>query len=195
MLKEQITYENFDGESITEVLRFNLTRTELADNLHLKDRFEQLEKTLQGERRELTTAEITEILDLVKTIMRLSYGVLSDDGRRFIKGERQWEEFTQTAAYDAFLFSLFENPEKGTEFLIGVLPKELRDEAVKVAEQTIKGSPERGAQVQAEPIERPVEDVKLPENDTLPLPKEKRPQDMTRDELLEAYKKKVQRED
>ncbi|QXO14078.1 hypothetical protein SEA_ALAINAMARIE_54 [Gordonia phage AlainaMarie] len=136
MLKQSVSYTDFDDNDTTETLYFNLTKTELADNLDLEDELKEIQKDFTGQgNRTLEKHEIRRVLELVKTFMRLSYGVRSSDGKRFIKTDQIWEEFTQTAAYDAFLFSLFQEPEKAFAFMIGILPKDARDAALKAAEK------------------------------------------------------------
>lgn len=176
MLKQDFTYENFDGVTETETLHFNLTKIELTENLHLEDEVRELDKMLTGPKRQLETGEIQRILDLVKELMRLSYGVRSEDGKRFIKSPQVWEEFTQTATYDAFLYSLFIQPEKAVEFIVGILPADLRQEAEKQIAAGVK-APEA-------PTETPTADI--------PMPSAKKPQDMSREELLAAYQAKSQ---
>lgn len=130
MLKQTIEYTDFDDNQSIETVYFNLTKTELADNIHLKDTLEKIQRDIvDGTKRSLKTSEISQILELVKTFMKLSYGVRSADGKRFIKTEEQWTEFTQTAIYDAFLFSLFETPNKAMNFMSGILPQDMRSEA------------------------------------------------------------------
>lgn len=136
MLKEDITYTDFDGDKVTETLHFNISKTELADNLDLEDKLRFAQKIFEGEPRTLTRSEIQTILDLVKTFMRLAYGERSADGRRFAKTPEIWENFTQTAAYDAFLMSLFENPEKAIDFLVNVFPSDLVSQAKSEVEKT-----------------------------------------------------------
>lgn len=137
MLKQTIEYTDFDDNLARETLYFNLTKTELADNLHLQDELQAIEKSYTGDaKRELSTAEVKNVLDLVKTFMRLSYGVRSSDGKRFIKTDEQWIEFTQTAAYDSFLYSLFEDPTNALNFMTGILPKGLREAALKAAQES-----------------------------------------------------------
>lgn len=137
MLKQSVAYTDFDDNESVETLYFNLTKTELADNLDLKDEFEKLQSEFIGDdKRELETQEIRKILELVKTLMRLSYGVRSADGKRFVKTQEQWTEFTQTAVYDQFLFSLFEQPTNAMNFITGILPKELRSAALEAAQKS-----------------------------------------------------------
>ena len=126
MLKQTVSYFDFDDNPSQETLYFNLTKTELADNIHLQAELEQMQETFSVEKERLTPDEIRQLVDIVKTIMRLSYGVRSADGKRFVKTEELWTEFTQTAAYDAFLYSLFEDPNKAVMFMTGILPKDVR---------------------------------------------------------------------
>lgn len=126
MLKQTVSYFDFDDNPSQETLYFNLTKSELAENLRLRDELEEMQKVFTDEKKELSTEEITQLIDLVKTIMRLSYGIRSADGKRFIKTEELWTEFTQTAVYDAFLYSLFEDPNKAVVFMTGILPKDVR---------------------------------------------------------------------
>lgn len=167
MLKERITYEDFDQKTVTEDLYFNLTRTEVTENLHIKEDFEKFEKDvdMDGPDRELTVPEIQELLRLVKMVMRLSYGIRSDDGKRFIKGDKVWEEFTQTAAYDAFIFSLFENDgKKANEWMQGIFPKELRE--------AVDANPALAQRPQPMDRQQKQERIKQAEVVQLPEPKE-----------------------
>lgn len=134
MLKQTVTYYDFDDNESQETLYFNLTKAELADNLYLQTELEELQEIFKGKQRDLEVPEIQRIIDLVKTLMRLSYGIRSEDGKRFIKSEEQWVEFTQTAVYDTFLYSMFEDASKAVEFMTGILPKDLRAEAQKMVD-------------------------------------------------------------
>lgn len=137
MLKQTVDYIDFDENSCRETLYFNLTKSELTEHLYLKEQLEAIQTKLTNYREDETrnTEDIQQILDLVKTFMRLSYGIRSEDGKRFIKTTQIWEEFTQTASYDAFLFSLFENPENAISFMMGIMPKDLREQAMEQARE------------------------------------------------------------
>lgn len=130
MLKQSITYTDFNDDTCTDTLYFNITKSELYDNLHLEQELESIRKTFEGDKRDLGAEEIKSILNLVKTFMRLSYGIRSEDGKRFAKTPELWTEFTQTAAYDAFILSLFENPENAVNFMTAIIPADLRDQAM-----------------------------------------------------------------
>lgn len=138
MLKQTVEYTDFDDNKSTETLYFNLTKSELTDNIHLKDDLESIQHMMDGDKRSLEGSEITQIIGLVKTFMRLSYGVRSADGKRFVKTDEQWTEFTQTAVYDAFLFGLFEQPQRAIDFMSGILPLDLRASAQAAAEKKMR---------------------------------------------------------
>ncbi|WKW86839.1 hypothetical protein SEA_CONLEY_53 [Gordonia phage Conley] len=179
MLKQSVSYTDFDDNECVETLYFNLTKTELTDNLNLKDELEKIQQDFTGQpKRNLEEHEIRRILDLVKTFMRLSYGIRSEDGKRFIKTPEIWTEFTQTAAYDSFLFGLFENPSNALAFMTGILPKDLRSRAIEEATKQNGGvDPIRQAEVmaaqaeqakKAEEASKPQNVVELPAQDSEP---------------------------
>lgn len=178
MIKEQITHNNFDGNVVTSVLHFNLNRVEVGEMLYLMPRFERFQQIFDEPERDLTREEITEMLELVKIIMRKAYGIRSDDGERFIKSDEIWERFTQTNAYDAFLFSLFESPTKADEWMKGLMPKQLIDQAAAVPQvrpvpqdHQQKQQPERDRMAVVE-LPQPAENVADPEASSVPTPDE-----------------------
>lgn len=129
MLKQTVQFEDFDGVNKTKVLYFNLTRVEVIDNLELQKEFEDVQEMIGTATRNFEMHEIRIVLELVKKLIKLSYGVQrtgSDGELRFTKQDPEiWNEFTETAAYDSFLIGLFEDPVKATAFLMGIWPKEI----------------------------------------------------------------------
>ena len=197
MLKQSVSYVDFDDNECVETLYFNLTKTELTDNLDMKDELEKIQKDFTGEpKRNLEEHEVRRILELVKTFMRLSYGIRSEDGKRFIKTPEIWTEFTQTAAYDAFLFGLFENPANALSFMTGILPKDLRARALEEANKAngghdvIRQAEVRAAQAEqakkAEEASKPQNVVELPSVDPSPADKPVLGPNPTKEEL-DAY--------
>lgn len=126
MLKKPVTYTNFNDETVTKVLYFHISKTRLSENLDLMDRLNAIQDLIAGPERQLASEEVAEILDLMKFVLKLSYGVRSADGEDFDQSDELWEKFTKTAAYDALLFQLFQNEGEAVEFLTGVMPKDLR---------------------------------------------------------------------
>lgn len=128
MYKQVVTYEDYDDVQQIETLYFNVTQIELTANLDLKDEAEALQQELLGEPRDLTQDELRRLLELIKKIVKLGYGV-RESSKKFVKNEEVWNDFESSPAYDAFIISLFEDPSRAAAFMTGVLPRSLREAA------------------------------------------------------------------
>lgn len=163
MIKYDIKYRNFDDNERTKTVYFHMTRTELGDNLDLGERFETLAHQLAGDGtdRELTKEEVKIILELVKDVMKLSYGERSADGEHFYKSEAIWHEFKSSAVYDAALWWLFEDSDRAMGFLTGMMPKDLVEEAkAQQRKQPQDHQPKAVETVKSEVLESSVEPEK-----------------------------------
>ena len=89
----------------------------------------------------MTREDIQDILELVKEFMRMYYGVRSEDGKRFVKTPDLWLNFTQTLAYDTFLFSLFQDASKAMAFMTGILPTDLRGSVQAAIDKAVENGP------------------------------------------------------
>lgn len=125
MLKETISYTDYDDQPQSKTLHFNISKVELADNLDMQEELQSFQDIFEGPEHQLTVEEVKRLLEMIKKLIKLSYGVR--EGDRFIKNERVWNEFTETAAYDAFMMSMFEDPTKAVRWMIGIIPKDIRD--------------------------------------------------------------------
>ena len=120
MLKKTISYEDFDGNEITEDFYFNLTKAEIAE-MELEVRG-GLSATLE----KITKAKETPVLiKIFKDLILRSYGVKSDDGKRFIKTKTMREEFEQHAAFSALFMELATDANAASEFVNGVVPSDV----------------------------------------------------------------------
>jgi hypothetical protein len=175
MLKQTIKFRDLDDNEIEDVFYFNLNKGELGKMLltHVDG------DVIDGEgdptkwiQEIIDSRDGGRIIDLFEMFVKASYGVRSENNRRFIKSEEAWLDFYQSDAYSEFFFKLCTDAEFGGQFISGLMPQELQDE-VKNEMATL----------------RAVDDVNLPEPET--PPKGKRPQDMTKAELLAAYQDKL----
>lgn len=118
MLKKTITYTDYDGLERTEEFRFNLTKAELVDmELTTAGTFSETMKRIIAEK------DIIRIAKLFKELLLKSYGVKSDDGKRFVKSQELSEAFSQTEAYSDLYIELLGNPEEAAKFFAEVAPK------------------------------------------------------------------------
>lgn len=117
MYKETITFTDYFGVERTEDFYFNLTKTELAEmQLSVNGGYaSMLDRIVKAK-------DVPSLSKIFKEIILKSYGVKSDDGRRFIKNEQISEEFTQTAAYDQLYMKLITDDEFAATFCNGILP-------------------------------------------------------------------------
>lgn len=174
-------YVNHDGDKIKEWLEFSLNRTELAKNLHLKAEFEEIEAITKEEPRQMTPEETRKMFLLMEELMRLTYGVRGEKGGRIVhvKTQEVWESFIEAGVYDSFIWWLFQDKERANDFMINLMPAELREEAAKLnVEQAGRGAP-------IEPYEVPI--APEPENSGGQKPKRTPP---TQEELLRAWEEK-----
>lgn len=121
MLKKTVQYEDFNGDKQTEVLYFNLNKSELLElEMSMAGGLEQFMNSI------METNDMSEMFRQFKRIVLAAYGVRSDDGKRFMKSPELLEEFTQTAAYDAFFMELVQDENVAADFIKGVIPKDLK---------------------------------------------------------------------
>lgn len=132
MLKKTITYTDYDGVERTEEFRFNLTKAELVDmELTTAGTFSETMKRIIAEK------DIIRIAKLFKELLLKSYGVKSDDGKRFIKSQELSEAFSQTEAYSDLYIELLSNPEEAAKFFAEVAPKMEEVSAVPAGNVTV----------------------------------------------------------
>lgn len=120
MLKKTITYTDYDGNELTEDFYFNLSKAELAEM--------ELETPggMRATLEKITKAKDTpSLVKIFKDLILRSYGVKSDDGKRFIKSPKIKEEFEGHAAYSVLFMELATNTEAATKFVNGILPADL----------------------------------------------------------------------
>lgn len=132
MLKKTITYTDYDGLERTEEFRFNLTKAELVDmELTTAGTFSETMKRIIAEK------DIIRIAKLFKELLLKSYGVKSNDGKRFIKSQELSEAFSQTEAYSDLYIELLSNPEEAAKFFAEVAPKMEEVSAVPAGNVTV----------------------------------------------------------
>ena len=124
MLKETITYVDFNDLERTEDFYFNLTRTELI-------RMEMNKNgSLTGLISKITKAnDMPDIFEAMETMILKAYGEKSVDGRYFNKSEEISKNFMNSPAYDKLFEKLTTDANYAYKFLMGILPKDLADQA------------------------------------------------------------------
>lgn len=124
MLKKAITYTDFNGEEVTEHFYFNLTKAELIEleMSHEGGLSESLKKIVES-------GDGGKIIQEFKDIILKAYGERSLDGKRFVKSQHARDEFESTEAYSTLFVSLVTDPEAAAEFVSGIMPQDLMQQA------------------------------------------------------------------
>lgn len=144
MLKKTIKYTDFNGNEVTEDFYFNLTKAEVAE-MELGASRLDADGNIKGGMQDLL-AEIVasgsgqRIMDTFKEILARSYGMRSEDGKRFIKSKDLFEEFTQSAAYSEFFMELITDADAASSFIKAVMPADLAVESDKPKPQPPKSN-------------------------------------------------------
>ena len=119
MLKKYITYTDYNGKERREAFYFNLSKAELIKMEITADG--GMEALLQ---RIIDTHDNRKLFELFEKMIQLSYGVKSEDGKRFIKKQQVVDEFVQSEAYTELLLELMgeDATDKVLEFVKGIMP-------------------------------------------------------------------------
>lgn len=128
MLKKQITYIDYNGLERTEDFYFNLSKPEVVKmQTSVKGGYDMQLKTIGA------VLNGAAIMEFFENLIRRSYGVKSEDGRRFMKSDEISDEFMQTPAYEALFEELVTDDKAGADFVNAVMPADLVKEISKSA--------------------------------------------------------------
>lgn len=126
MLREKITYKDYNGNERTEEFLFNLTKAEIME----------MELSTAGGLAEMitkivNTQDVPAIIKIFKELILKAYGEKSADGKRFIKSEELSVAFSQTEAYSELFMKLAQDADYAAKFVNGIVPAEMKNAAGK----------------------------------------------------------------
>lgn len=121
MIKKTITYTDYNGIERTENFYFNLSKAEVME----------MELSADGGmtaaiQKIIDAKDVPAIIRVFKDLVLKSYGVKSDDGRRFMKtkpdGSHYADDFKETEAYSQIFMELATDAETASAFINGIIP-------------------------------------------------------------------------
>lgn len=120
MLKKTITFEDLDGNPVTEDCYFNLSKAELAEMAITNDGDirEELKKIVDSK-------DPKQLIATFKKFLVMSYGRRSEDNKRFMKSDEISREFMESGAYSELFMQLLTDANTAAAFFEGILPKDL----------------------------------------------------------------------
>lgn len=126
MYKKTLTYEDFDGEEITEDFYFNLNKAEIIEHDDLIEAIARYGKRAE-KKDEFGSKDMKTMMSYIKELMFLSYGEKSEDGRRFVKSEEILTDFINSNAFPDIYMEILTDETVATEFVEGVCSSVLKD--------------------------------------------------------------------
>lgn len=117
MLKEKIKYVDYNGLEREEEFYFNLNKVELVElQLNTPGGFDKkLSEAIEKQ-------DIPSIVSIVKDLVIKSYGVKSEDGKRFIKSKDLTDSFVQSEAYNTLFMKIVSDADYATKFINSIIP-------------------------------------------------------------------------
>ena len=124
MLKQTITYTDYNGTERTEDFYFNLTKAEIMEMEMSTDG--GLAEMIQ---RIVAAKDSASIIKVFKDLILKAYGEKSADGRRFIKSDEISQNFAQTEAYSQLFMELATDSDAAAKFVNGIVPADTAKQA------------------------------------------------------------------
>jgi len=117
MLKELIKYTDFDDNEQSEYFYFNISKAQ----------FLEMEASEPGGvvgmlKRVGEARDPKVVMQFMKDFIRKSYGIKSDDGKRFVKNDSISDDFENTEAYSELYCRLCTDAKYAIQFIIRVFP-------------------------------------------------------------------------
>lgn len=126
MIKETVTYTDFNGVERTETFYFHFSKAELLE----------MEMSVEGgftERiqRIIDAKDQVTLIKVIKNFVLDAYGVKSPDGKRFQKNDEIRTAFLECPAYSEIFMKLATDDVAAAEFVKGVVPDDMKEQVAK----------------------------------------------------------------
>lgn len=130
MLKKDITFNDFDGNEITETHYFHMTQADLV----------KMDMSRKGGMqvyvaRIVAAQDGKEIIEVFDELLRMSYGTRTPEGR-FVRNQTMTEEFMGSEAYSALFMELVTDAAASAEFVNAIIPQGLEQAAAKLKQSS-----------------------------------------------------------
>jgi hypothetical protein len=121
MWKYTVEYDDWNGNHKKRELLFNMTTAEMMS----------LQNSVKGGiesyyKRILEENDNVALYKRFEELVKLTYGVKSDDGERFIKNEEVYNSFKESVAYDVFMQYLLMTEDGAAKFISGIIPSQVK---------------------------------------------------------------------
>ena len=133
MIKETITYTDYNGNERTEDFYFHLTKAEIM----------KMEMGVKGGLAEsinriIAAQDTPALIEVFEDLIKKSYGVKTADGRGFLKRAEDLEAFMATEAYSILFMKLATDADAAAKFINGVVPADMAQKNASALAQASK---------------------------------------------------------
>ena len=122
MLKEVITYEDLNGNEVTDILYFRFSKKEVLAHMPGGENLTPDELTEMMEKQDVTRM-VTTTVDFILD----AYGEKTEDGRGFVKNDEIRTKFEQSLAFEAIFEKMTSDEKYAQRFIKGVIPSEFAE--------------------------------------------------------------------
>jgi len=135
MITKTITFEDFNGKTLTEEFCFHLS----------EDKVIEMELSKKGGLTEYIKRIVAEedgekLVAIFKDLLTKTVGKKSPDGRKFIQNQEITDDFVQTPAYSKLFVELSTDAGQAAAFINGVVPASMQAE-IKKKQQAVTDLP------------------------------------------------------
>lgn len=120
MFKKTISFEDFNGNQKKHDFYFHISKAELLEMASAGD---AMQKRLQ---RIIAAKDGSAILQEFRDLIKLSVGVRSEDGQRFIKDAEAQSTLFDSPAFDELLMELATDAHASAEFVKQLIPEKMQ---------------------------------------------------------------------
>lgn len=127
MFKKTMTFDDLDGNEVTQTFYFNYNKKEIAELLE----FKQLEEKLALLSKPVEESGLTQVennqqaYDIFQDLILDAYGEKGADNVTFVKNENLREYWKSHVAFVELIFEFLENPRLGAQFVENCLPAKM----------------------------------------------------------------------
>ena len=124
MVYKDVKYTDYNGNQVTDRLHFNLNQYEI---LKMDSRYpEGLEEHILSVVR---SGDKRKIMEWFEEFVCASYGIKSEDGKRFIKSKEISEAFIQSEAFNSLFFEFLSDQKAMSDFFNSIIQQSDIDRA------------------------------------------------------------------
>lgn len=123
MHKVNLTYEDYNGDTVTEDLYFNLTKAELLDM-----NFEATGGLVNYMESIINARDVATLNTLFKNLLLKAYGEKTPDGKHFMKTPEIALKFQCSIPFDILYTRFSTDADAASEFITSIVPKDVVEE-------------------------------------------------------------------